>query len=435
MTIPLALSAQARRTTDQPITHYMQLALGNPELISLAAGLVDQESLPVAEVSAVLAELFAAPEAARAALQYGTTQGLPELREQICRLVARLDGVTPAALGLTAEETIITTGSQQLLYTLAEALLDPGDIVIAESPSYFVNHGVLASQGARVLTAPMDDDGLDTSALEQLLQQLDRSGELERVKLIYTCDYYQNPSGLTLSAERRPRLVELAQRFSRRHRILILEDAAYRELGFAPTTTPSVKSYDRDNRHVVYAGTFSKPCAPGLKTGYALMPKDLVAPILRFKGVHDFGSSNLTQQILTRLLDSSAYEKHVAHLRTVYRNKCEAILAALDESFADWPEVTWTRPEGGMFIWLAMPDDIDTGPRGELLAASMREGMLYVPGEFCHVPDSDDRLRRNEMRLCFGVEPPERLREAVRRLRQSADQVRQRARRVALAAH
>jgi len=114
MTIALALSAQARRTTDQPITHYMQLALGNPELISLAAGLVDQESLPVAEVSTVLAELFAAPDAARAALQYGTTQGLPELREQICRLVARLDGVTPAALGITAEETIITTGSRSL---------------------------------------------------------------------------------------------------------------------------------------------------------------------------------------------------------------------------------------------------------------------------------------------------------------------------------
>ncbi len=427
MTVPLALSAQARRTTDQPITYYMQLALDQPELINLAAGLVDQESLPVAEVEAALGDLLASPEAARTALQYGTTQGLPSLREQIRRLVARLDALNPDAYGLTAQEVVITTGSQQLLYALAETLLDPGDIVITESPSYFVNHGVLTCRGARILTVPMDNDGLNALALERLLDHLTQAGEL-------TCDYFQNPSGLTLSSERRLRLVELAQRFSRRHRLLVLEDAAYRELGFASAGPPSIKSFDRDNRHVVYAGTFSKSCAPGLKTGYALLPKDLVAPLLRLKGVHDFGSSNLTQQILTRLLASSAYEKHVAELKSIYRNKCETILAALDEAFGDWPEVRWTRPEGGMFVWLAMPDDIDTGPAGELLPASMKEGMLYVPGEFCHVPEAEGKLRRNEMRLCFGVEPENRLREAVRRLRRAADQVRLVPRRVELAA-
>ncbi|MFL5338897.1 MAG: PLP-dependent aminotransferase family protein [Gemmataceae bacterium] len=427
MSLPLALSAQARRTTDQPITYYMQLALENPQLISLAPGLVDQDSLPVAEVEGVLGELLADPAAARAALQYGTTQGLPALREQVLKLVARLDGVTPGDLGMTADEVVITTGSQQLLYALAETLLDPGDIVVTESPSYFVNHGVLACRGSRVLTVPMDDAGLDVAALERLLEHLATTGELERVKLIYTCNYFQNPSGLTLSAERRPRLVEAARRFSRRHRLLVLEDAAYRELGFAPNSPPSVKSFDRDNRHVIYAGTFSKPCSPGLKTGYALLPKDLVAPLLRLKGIHDFGSSNLNQQILARLMASGAYEKHVLELKPVYRKKCQAMLAALDESFGDWPEVRWTRPAGGMFVWLAMPEEVNTGPDGELLPACMKEGMLYVPGEFCHVPEAEGRLKRNEMRLCYGVEPPERLREAIRRLRRAADRVAPRA--------
>ncbi len=434
MTVPLALSTQARRTTDQPITYYMQLALDQPELINLAAGLVDQESLPVAEIEAALGDLLASPEAARAALQYGTTQGLPALREQIRRLVARLDGVNPDAYGLSAQEVVITTGSQQLLYALAETLVDSGDIVITESPSYFVNHGVLTCRGARVLTVPMDDDGLDVAALERLLERLAQAGELERVKLIYTCDYFQNPSGLTLVAQRRRRLVELAQRFSRRHRLLILEDAAYRELGFESAGPPSIKSFDRDNRYVVYAGTFSKSCAPGLKTGYALLPKELVGPLLRLKGVHDFGSANLTQQILTRLLAGSAYDQHVVELKRIYRAKCRAMLAALEEAFGNWPEVRWTRPEGGMFVWLAMPDTFDTGPAGELLPAAMKEGMLYVPGEFCHVPEAEGQLRRNEMRLCFGVEPEERLREAVRRLRRGADQVRGAGRRVALAA-
>ena len=141
--------------------------------------------------------------------------------------------------------------------------------------------------------------------------------KLPRVKLIYTVDYFQNPTGLTLSLARRRHLLELAQRFSKTQRIVILEDAAYRELRFAGEDVPSVKSFDADNRHVIYAGTFSKPCAPGLKTGYALLPRDLVAPLLRLKGGHDFGSCNLSQCLIDRLLASGAYQRHVAELRQV----------------------------------------------------------------------------------------------------------------------
>ena len=417
---PLSLSVKSARTTEQPISYYMQQALENPDLISLAAGLVDQDSLPVAEAARAVAEIMADPDAGRAALQYGTTAGLPSLRERVWHHVARLDGIAPDAYGLDSDDVVITTGSQQLLYLLNEVLLDPGDIVIAEAPSYFVHHGVLISHGVRVLTVPMDEHGLRTDALEALLESLAARGALDRLKLIYTCDYYQNPSGLTLSLERRRRLVELARRFSRRHRILILEDAAYRELGFAPRGSASVKSFDDGNRHVIYAGTFSKPCAPGLKTGYALLPRELVAALLSIKGGHDFGSGNFAQHLVDRLMENGSYDRHVTELRHVYRDKCAAMLAALTEQFGDWPEVRWTRPEGGMFIWLTLAD-VDTGPSGPLLAAALEQGMLYVPGEFCHVPDDNGQLPRNEMRLCYGVEPPERLREAIRRLRRAAD--------------
>src|SRR5262249_51216773 len=161
------------------------------------------------------------------------------------------------------------------------------------------------------------------------------------------------------------------------------EDVAYRELGFAPTSLPSVKSFDRGNQHVVYAGTFSKPCSPGLKTGYALVPADLIPALLRLKGVHDFGSANLNQHILDRLMSSGDCARHVVELKQVYQSKCQSFLAALDAAFGDWPEVRWTRPDGGMFVWLAMPETINTGPNGDLLNAALNEGMLYVPGEFC----------------------------------------------------
>jgi 2-aminoadipate transaminase len=419
---PLALSAKAMRTTEQPISYFMKQALENPGLISLAAGLVDQESLPVAEARAALDQIMADAEQAKAALQYGTTEGLPELRERIWHHVARLDNKSPGAYGLDASDVVITTGSQQLLYLLNEVLFDPGDIVITEAPSYFVHHSVLTSHGVRVLSVPMDEQGMRIDALAALLERLAKAGELNRLKMIYTCDYYQNPSGLTLSPSRRRDLLELARKYSREHRLLILEDAAYRELGFEPRGLPSVKSFDDGNRHVIYAGTFSKPCAPGLKTGYALLPRDLVAPLLRAKGGHDFGSNNFAQSLIEQMMTDGAYDRHVAELREVYRTKCDAMLAALEEEFGDWPGASWTRPEGGMFVWLTLAG-VDTGPNGKLLNAALEEGMLYVPGEFCHMPDEAGYIRRDEMRLCYGVEPPERLREAVRRLRRAVDSI------------
>jgi 2-aminoadipate transaminase len=416
---PLALSAQALRTTDAPISTLIRLALETPGLISLAAGLVDESSLPREEVARAAADVLARPDAARAALQYGTTQGHPPLREKVLAAACAADGVRPAELGLSPDDVVVTTGSQQLLYLLGEVLLDPGDVVVTEAPSYFVYHGVLAGKGVRVLGVPTDADGLDTDALEALLRRLERTGDIDRLKLIYTVDYFQNPTGLTLSLPRRRRLVELARRYGRDHRILILEDAAYRELRYDGPDLPSIKSFDETNEYVVSAFTFSKPCAPGLKTGYGLLPRDLVGPVLRLKGGHDFGSNNFAQHVLDRLLETGAYGRHVAELVGVYRAKRDALLEALEREFGDWPGVSWTRPAGGLYVWLTFPPEVDTGPTSRLMRAALAEGVLYVPGQFGHLNEGG-RVPTCEARLSFGVAGPESLAEGVRRLRRAA---------------
>lgn len=419
---PLALSSKAQRTTDSPISTLIRLVLETPGLISLAAGLVDESSLPMREVARAAADVLSRPETARAALQYGTTNGHPPLREKLLAHVCAADGVRAEGLSLTAEEVVVTTGSQQLLYLLGEVLLDPADIVITEAPSYFVYHGVLATKGVRVLSVPMDADGLDTDALEALLRRLDREGSLARVKMIYTVDYFQNPTGLTLSVPRRQRLIELARRYSKVHRILVLEDGAYRELRLDGTDLPSIKSFDPGNEYVATAYTFSKPCAPGLKTGYGLLPRDLVGPVLWLKGGHDFGSNNFAQHVLDRLLETGAYHEHVTELIGVYKAKRDVMLTALEREFGDWPEVRWTRPDGGLYIWLTFPENIDTGPNGPLMKAALEEGVLFVPGEFGHV-NEEGPVPTCEARLSFGVAAADDLAEGVRRLRKAAAKV------------
>lgn len=419
---PLSRSDKSCRTTDSPISFYVLKALENPSLISFAAGLVDEESLPAAEIEAAVAAIMADPALARSSLQYGTTQGMPALREQVLERVCAADGVAPADLNLTPADVCITTGSQQLLYLLGEILFNPGDIVITEAPSYFVYHSLLQSHGACVLTVPMDEHGMDAAALETLLETLKRRGEIARVKVVYTVDYFQNPTGLSLSVDRREKLVEVVRRYSTDHRILILEDAAYRELRYDGADTPSVKRFDSSNEFVIYTGTFSKACAPGLKTGYALVPPDVKAALLHLKGSHDFGSGNLAQHIVSELLRTGVYGRHVEELRILYRKKRDVILEALEREFGDVPGAAWTVPHGGLFIWLTL-DGIDTGPRGGLVAAALEEGVMYVPGEYGHVPDEIGCLPCNDCRLCFGVATPEQIVEGIRRLRAAVGRV------------
>lgn len=411
---PLLLSAKARRTGEQPISFLMSAALANPDLISFAAGFVDPLTLPTEAMAEIVRRLLSNPSRARAALQYDTTLGLAPLRRTLAAHLATLEASAGAPLHLNPDEIVITTGSQQGLYLAAEALLDPGDIVLVEAPSYFVYTAALQSFGVRCVGVAMDGDGLNVEALEAALLRLDAEGLLPRVKAVYTIPWYQNPTGLTLSLERRRQLLDVVRRFSRSRRIVILEDAAYRELHHDRTTPPpSIRALDAGGEHVAYFGTFSKSFAPGLKTGYAVLPAELRQTVLDAKGNHDFGSGSFAQHVLLEAMQDGFYARHVELLRAGYRDKCRAMLAALRRHMPGG--VRWTEPGGGLYVWLTLPDEMDCSRDSPLFDAACRGGVLYVPGNYCFADDCVEPPL-NQMRLCFATVERERLETGVRRL-------------------
>ncbi|MCC5831228.1 MAG: PLP-dependent aminotransferase family protein [Phycisphaeraceae bacterium] len=414
---PWNFSGRARRTGPQPISYLMSQAVENPGLISLAAGLVDEPSLPVAPVGRQLQAMFAQPRAARV-LQYGTTPGDLELRRRLVDHLASLDGVAPSQINASVEDMVMTTGSQQLLYLLTEVLVDPGDIVITDYPSYFVFTGLLESAGAKVRCVRLDEEGMIPSELEAMFKTIAAEGDLGRVKMVYLCDYHQNPSGITLSESRRPEILNIVRRFSVEHRILILEDAAYRELTYEGTPPRSIRGFDDEGHHVALAGTFSKPLSPGLKLGYGLLPPDLVEPVVLAKGNHDFGSSNLCQQIALTMLREGDYARHVTEVCCVYRRKCAAMLDALDRELGSFhPGTThWTRPSGGLYVYLTLPPDMDTGRQSALFSRAIGEGVIYVPGEFCYPAEPTLTPPRSGMRLSFGLSDISEIDEGIARL-------------------
>ena len=411
------LSRRWHWATGQAISFLMQQAVENPEVISLAAGLVDPSSLPVDEARDVLAEVFEDRERGRHALQYGTTQGSQRLREQVVRLLSRLEEVEGSADSrIDPSQIVLTTGSQQLLSLVGEILLDPDDICLVAAPTYFVFLGVLHGLGARTIPIPADENGLQTDLLEQELERLEAAGELGRVKLIYAVSYYENPSGSSLSYDRRRKLVQIAQRWSKQQRIFVLEDSAYRELRYDGPAHPSVWSFDPARETVILAQTFSKTFSPGLRVGFGVVPQSLVRPVCDRKGNEDFGSANLNQQLMASVLESGRYEQHLEQVRASYRAKRDRMLAAAQEHFGDLPGVSWVRPQGGLYVWMTLPDAVETGFDSPLFERAVKvEKVMYVPGELSYAGPPEER-RRNQMRLSFGVEPPERIAEGMRRL-------------------
>ena len=327
----------------QPISFLIETALQNPGLINLAAGLVDPLTLPLQECAEISRRIFSDTVRGRAALQYDTTQGLRPLRHRLLEHIAELEGTPAAELGYSTDQIVLTTGSQQALYLVCDALVDPGDIVIAANPSYFVYTGTLQSLDANVMCVPMDEDGMDVEAVAALLERLDREGKLSRVKLVYCTSYFDNPTGLSLSPGRRRQLLDIVRSYDNRQRILILEDAAYRELRYDGPAMRSMKSMDVEGHHTILSLTFSKPFAPGLKLGYSAMPDDLLHAVLQQKGNHDFGSSNLAQHIALEAMRDGSYGRHVELLIASYRKKRDAILAALTERFMP-PDDTEASP-------------------------------------------------------------------------------------------
>jgi 2-aminoadipate transaminase len=412
----LRLSGKARRTREQPISFLIATALQNPGLINLAAGLVDPLTLPVKECAEITRRIWGNADRARAALQYDTTLGLRPLRHKLLEQIAALEGMPTAELGYSADEIVLTTGSQQALYLVGDALVDPGDIVIAANPSYFVYTGTLQSLDANVVCVPMDDDGMDVEAVAVLLQRLEREGKLPRVKLVYCTSYFDNPTGLSLSLLRRRRLLEIVKSYASRQRILIHEDAAYRELRYDGAAVRSMKSMDPENRHTILSLTFSKPFAPGLKLGYSAMPPDLLHAVLQQKGNHDFGSASLSQHIALEAMNDGSYGRHVESLIQSYRAKRDAILVALERSMPRDAGVTWTHPHGGLYVWVTLPEGIDTAREGDMFRQCVAQGVMYVPGEYCFQPDERGRIPKNHLRLSFGQVHPGQIEAGIERL-------------------
>ena len=394
----------------------MQTALARPGLISLAAGFTDHESLPVDDVRELLETLLSSRQRGRRALQYGSTQGDPHLRELTVDHLRKLDAIAKSHPAYRPERTIISNGSQQLLYMLTEALCDPGDIVLVEDPTYFVYLGILQSHGIEARGVKIDRDGADPESLAEVLATLKKKGELRRVKALYLVSYFQNPTGTTTTLQRKRAVLEVLRDYegAAGHPLYLLEDAAYRELRFAGEDVKSALSLKGAADRVVYAGTYSKPFATGTRVGFGILPEPLFTAVLRIKGNHDFGTSNLMQQLLAAALASGRYAKHLKVLQSRYGRKADVMAKALKKVFPS--TVEWTEPAGGLYFWARLPSTVKTGTASKLFKGSLANGVLYVPGELCYA-DEPGRSKPNcEMRLSFGSARELDIRKGIQRL-------------------
>ena len=409
-------SNRAAWAAGQPISALMSQALAHPELISLAAGFVDPMTLPGELVKAALERLLASPEATRTALQYGTTPGVPRLRDLILQRLLSQDGNNSSSESLSIDQVVVTAGSNQLIHLVLESLLDPGDIVLCAAPTYLVFLGVVSQLGARAIGVSTDAEGMIPSALQEALEEIDRQGEKDRVKAIYLVPYADNPSGITMPLQRSSEIMEISRQWSSKPLpIQLIADLAYRDLRYSGDNIASIRTLDERGDQVILAGTFSKSFSPGVRVGWGLLPAHLVAPVCDQKGNIDFGSPNFNQYLMLDVLEQGFLDSHLQEICGQYQVKLAAMLAASDRWFSDLEGVTWRAPSGGLYVWMEVPERIDTGPQGALFEAASREGVLYVAGGYCYAAEGEP-IHRNTMRLSFGVQSSEKIEQGMKAL-------------------
>lgn len=407
------LSKLGERTKDPPISWLMKVALDKPELISLAAGFTDGETLPVSDVRKIVSQLCKDVKYARNALQYGSTQGDPELRKLTAQRVKDLDCADSASY--SAERVLITNGSQQLLYIIVEALCDAGDIVLVEAPTYFVFLGILQSHGIKPRSVKIESDGININQLQKILEELSSSGEIKRVKFLYSITYAQNPTSITTSLQKKIQTIRILKSFEKYagHPIYYVEDAAYRELSFIEDV-PSSLTYTPCADRVIYAGTYSKPFATGIRIGYGIIPHALIKVFCRIKGNQDFGSPNFLQKIILRAIESGIYDQHLKVLSKRYLKKAHIMKSAIEKYFDS--TCKWTMPGGGMYFWLSLPPGVKTGLKSKFFSMAIQNNVLYVPGELCYADDPEYPAPKNELRLSYGNATEEEITTGIERL-------------------
>jgi 2-aminoadipate transaminase len=400
----------------------MAKTLAHPEIVSLAAGFVDHQTLPAEPTRLALEAIWSKPDLAQAALQYSSTIGYPPLRAALLDRMLRADGLTAAQSHLSPGQVVITAGSNQFLHLLGDILLDPGDVVLCGAPTYFVYLGTLTSLGARAVGVETDSEGLIPDALDEQLARFQSDDQLHRVKAVYVTSYYDNPTGATTSADRRAALVDLVRRWSRTHKVYLIEDTAYRELRYYGDDAASMRSMDPDGDTVIVAGSFSKSYSPGIRIGWGILPPALVEPLLGAKGNFDFGSPNFNQVLMATVLEQGLFDAHVETVRARYRQKVEAVLDAAERFLRPVGAVDWVPPSGGLYLWLRLPEGVDTGLAGPLFDRAVAEGVLYLPGAVCF-PAEGRAIPANTLRLCFGFPSCDAIRRGVAALGRAMGQV------------
>jgi 2-aminoadipate transaminase len=363
-----------------------------PEVISLAGGLPDTSTFPPESLAAQMSKIAA--ESAAAALQYGPTEGFDETKDCIVEVMAA-EGMLP-----DPDDIVITTGGQQAIDLVTKTLVDPGDVVICEAPTYPGAVPVFCSYQADVRQIEMDGDGMRIDLLEELLDELKAEGR--RPKFIYTVPTFQNPGGVTLSLDRRARLVELA----RTGELLVVEDNPYGMLRFGGEALPPLYQLDGGD-FVIYLGTYSKILSPGIRLGWVVAPPPVLEKIVLGKGATDLCTSTLTQFFVRQYFSEGGWRGYVEDLIDLYRRRRDVMLEALAEHFP--AEATWTEPEGGLFIWATLPEYIDTE---DLLAKALRNDVAFVPGTAAYV----DGRGKSSMRLNFSGVTDEEIREGIARI-------------------
>lgn len=378
--------------TSAAITALLKLTQ-QPSILSFAGGLPASECFPVAELAAAAERVLS--DQPVAALQYGVPDGYGPLRGYVSERMAQLGA--PAA----PEQILITSGSQQALDLLGRMLLRPGDPVAVENPTFMGVIQAWASYRPSYVTLPIDGDGMDIGALEARLA----SGV--RPRFLYLVSCFQNPAGVTLSPERKRALIELAARYD----LPILEDDPYSELYYEGERAPTLAAIDQDlhgeQRYVLYMSSFSKLLTPGLRVGWVSGPRELIARMAQVKQGIDVHTSNLAQAVVYEACRVGLLERHVPHVRAVYAARRDAMLAALDRHMPEG--VTWTRPQGGMFIWMTLPDPLESAT---LLRAALEEQVAFVPGG----PFYANEAERNTLRLNFSYPSPEQIEIGMARL-------------------
>lgn len=370
----------------------MMAITARPEVISLAGGLPDTSTFPP---EAFAAEMDRITKTAVAdVLQYGPTEGSDLVREQIVKVMEAED------MRIDAMDVTVTTGGQQAIDLITKVLIDPGDVLICDAPTYPGAIPTFLSYEADVIQIECDSDGMRIDLLEQTIADLAAKGR--KPKFIYSVPTFQNPGGVTLSLERRRRLVELA----REHEILVVEDNPYGLLRYEGETLPTLYSLDGGN-FVVYLGTFSKILSAGLRIGWIVSPTPIREKVVLGKAASDLCTSTLTQDFAGEYFKKDRWREYVDDLVGIYRNRRDAMIGAMSEYFPHG--ASWNKPEGGLFIWATMPEVIDTG---DLLAKAIGKGVAFVPGTGAYV----DGRGANSMRLNFSGVKEDEIIEGIRRI-------------------